>query len=173
MKKILLVVMVVLMAMLFLGSCATLTGTGLTPEHARVVEIIDCPDVEQDYLFVLANSWAVDAFVSAESVIEYSDKEAGIIKGKYIISFSEGVYGYNVRSTITIEVKNGAARITIADPYRRITSGMGEYYPESTQPYRRMESAEGFDKNCLPRYRDLIASFKKAIQEPGEYSDNW
>jgi len=134
-------------------------GTGLTPEQARTVEIIDCQDIEKDRLFVLANSWAVDAFVSAESVIEFSDKEAGIIKGKYTISFWGDIQSYYVRSTLTIEVKDGAARITIADPY---------YRGEDWTSYSPMKSAASFNKNCLPKYLNLIASFKKAMQESSE-----
>ena len=162
MKKIVLLALAAVLA-----GCATMTTiykTDLIPEKARVVEIIDCPNISKDRLFVLANSWAVDTFVSAESVIQFSDKEGGIIKGKYTISFSEGGFGiglyvYDVRSTLTIEVKEGAARIIIADPYFRGKEWTSNY------SYRPMESIATFDTNCLPRYRTLIASFKKAIQE--------
>ena len=167
MKKILLMVLMVVVMMMFV-SCATMMETDLDPEKAQVVKIIDSPGIKKDRLFVLANSWAVDTFVSAESVIEYSDKEAGIIKGKYVLSFSEGIYTYTARSTITIEVKDGAVRITIADPYIRVTSDLlnGEYY--KGVGYRQLKSMTSFEKNILPRYLDLIESFKKAIQEPNE-----
>ena len=34
-------------------SCATMLESDLTPEQARVVEVIDCPGIEKDRLFVL------------------------------------------------------------------------------------------------------------------------
>lgn len=148
-----------------LVSCATMFGTDLTPDQAQVVEVIDCPGIDKDRLFVMANSWAVDRFVSAESVIEYSDKEAGIVKGKYVLSYWEALDTYDLRSTLTIEIKDGAARITIADPYYRRTTSLGETL--AGQSYYPMKSAASFNKNCLPKYRNLIASFKKAMQETG------
>lgn len=167
MKKIFLDITIVISIMLMIISlfisCATMSGTDLTSEQARIIDVIDCPGINKDDLFILANSWAVDVFVSAESVIEFSDKEAGIVKGKYIINFVEGVYVQAVRSTLTIEVKDDAARITIADPYYRTVSGLGETY--AVTEYYPMRSAESFKKNCMPKYLNLIASFKKAIQE--------
>jgi len=142
----------VALVMSLFGSCATMVGSDLTPDQARVVEIVECPGIDKDRLFVLANTWAVDAFVSAESVIQYSDKEAGIVKGKYIISFIEwGFFGsdpHKVSSTLLIEVKDGAARITIVT-------------------YDPTISEASFNKHCLPEYHNLIASFRKAMQEPG------
>jgi hypothetical protein len=39
-------------------------------------------------LFVMANSWMVKTFNSPQDVIQYNDKEAGIIKGKFLIGGS-------------------------------------------------------------------------------------
>ncbi len=156
-------IVLALLGLFALVSCATMSDSGLTPELARVVEIIEVPGLDKFRLFVLANSWAVDAFVSAESVIEFSDKEAGIVKGKYVTSFMEGVYSYDVRSTLTIEVKDGAARITIADPYYRTTSGLGKTY--TGQSYYPLKSLSSFEKNCKPNYLELIVSFKTALKD--------
>jgi len=38
--------------------------------------------------YVKANLWLVDIFNSAKSVIQFSDKEAGVIKGKYLLYYS-------------------------------------------------------------------------------------
>ena len=54
--------------------------------------------------FVNANEWMVEVFNNAESVIQFSDKEAGIVKGKYIVfSGSQGRvvhYGYGITNTV-------------------------------------------------------------------------
>mgnify|MGYP002620271209 CR=1 FL=1 len=39
----------------------------------------------KDNVFVKSNLWLVDSFVSAKSVLQYSDKEAGVIAGKFTI----------------------------------------------------------------------------------------
>jgi hypothetical protein len=147
-----------------LTSCATMTANDLPTDKAKVAKVISAPDLSKDQLFALANSWAVDSFTSANSVIEYSDKEAGIIKGKYTSGYFEGVYTFSLRSTITIEVKDGASRITISDSYYRATSGLGQSYYNTE--YYPMRSAESFEKNCLPKYNELIKSFESAIQKP-------
>jgi hypothetical protein len=62
-------------------SCATSQIT--TAEAPPYISVINVPSASQDVLYRRANSWFVDAFGSAESVIQYQDKEEGIIKGKY------------------------------------------------------------------------------------------
>ena len=146
-----------------LTSCATMTDKDLKPEDAEISEVIEVPSVDKNTLFIRANSWAVDTFVSAESVIEFSDKEGGIIKGKYVMEYAEGVYTYDLRSTLTINVKDGAAKITITDPYFKVTSGLGERYYDTS--YRPMQSLQSFNTNCLPQYKILISSFKDEIKK--------
>ena len=36
-------------------------------------------------LYVMANEWMVQAFNNAESVIQFQDKEEGVIIGKYLL----------------------------------------------------------------------------------------
>ena len=38
-------------------------------------------------LYVKANLWMVDQFSNAKSVIQFSDKEAGVIKGRYLLYY--------------------------------------------------------------------------------------
>ncbi len=160
-KQIVIVVTILLVTVLF-QSCATMTDTDLTPEAATLAEVIEVPEMTKDSLYILANSWMVDTFVNAESVIEFSDKEAGIIKGKYVMTgLFEGVYSLDVRSTITIEAREGRVRITISDPYRKYTSAMGS--PIYNASYELIRSKSYFEKACLPRYQTLIESFKSAM----------
>lgn len=111
MKKFLLLLTAVL-----LYSCGT-TQFGGTPETFTKIVIND-KDKNENY--VLANEWMVDAFKNAESVIQFSDKEAGVIKGKYFIkSYTLVAAGYgagtqNVYATITLRVKDGAAKLEIS-----------------------------------------------------------
>jgi hypothetical protein len=74
----------VLFSVVLLGLAACATTTGAVVPQIDYSEIIDVPGVSKDDLFVKTNLWAVGYFNKAESVIEYSDKEAGIISGKFI-----------------------------------------------------------------------------------------
>ena len=71
-------------------------------------------------LFVKANLWMVDQFKSAKSVIQYSDKEAGVIKGKYLLASTpvEHVWmsyyvGGDYTATITITTSDNQITLKI------------------------------------------------------------
>ena len=83
--------------------------------------IVEREDESKDNLYIKANSWAVDTFVSAESVIEFQDKEAGVIKGKYLIEIVNGIYYLDIKTTITIQAKDNRCRILLTDPLMRFT----------------------------------------------------
>ena len=83
MKKFLL--FVILSTVLF--SCKTMEmGPKATPDQLTYSEIIELPNITQDELYIKANSWFVDNFNDAESVIQFQDKEAGKLMGKYVTS---------------------------------------------------------------------------------------
>lgn len=104
-----------LLCTILLSSCAT-TGAKVT-EPVIYSEVIDVTGVTQSVLYTKANMWFVDAFRNAGSVIQFSDKESGVIKGKYIgDDIMAGIYVCRISSTITVEVKEGRYRILFADP---------------------------------------------------------
>ena len=69
---------------LLLTSCITATKvTFLETEHLSIV--YDDVIGSKDELYVKANAWMVSAFNNAKSVVQYQDKEAGTIMGKYLM----------------------------------------------------------------------------------------
>lgn len=72
-------------------------------------------------LYVSANNWMAETFNSAKSVIQFTDKEAGIVTGKYRLRPGYSYSNYemhevedgSIYAIIKIQVKDGAARITI------------------------------------------------------------
>jgi len=94
-------------------------STGATAaEPIAYSEIVDVKNLSKDALYTKANMWFVDTFKNAGSVIQFSDKEAGIIKGKYISSGIGSDFGYrvDVGSTITVEMRDNRYRISFTDP---------------------------------------------------------
>lgn len=81
-------------------------------------------------LFVQANLWMVDQFNNAESVIQYSDKEAGVLKGKYLMWSMTSQYGTSTHyCTITITVRDGNITMKLAP---QPLSPANIYYTENT-----------------------------------------
>ena len=106
MKKILLIALLALTA-----SCGTVKYfTGPPP----VEKIITLTSNKND-TYIRANEWMVETFNNAESVIQFSDKEAGIIKGKYRMYDSPSPYHDDISVIITVKVKDKAAKVNI-DP---------------------------------------------------------
>ena len=88
----------------------------LSPENNIYQEVVEVTK-PQGELFLSSMKWMTDAFTSAKAVIEYQDKEEGIIIGKG--SAKVDVFGGGGRSTveftIRLEVKENKARITFKD----------------------------------------------------------
>jgi hypothetical protein len=153
MKRVLLVFSLV---MVFFLACAT-SGAKVA-EPVTYSEIVDVTGVSQSVLYTKANMWFVDAFRSARSVIQFSDKESGVIKGKYIGSrFMTGMYFCQISSTITVEVKEGKYQILFTDPIANTYLRIGD--PFSEKPV----DTEGLTKKTKEEWTQIAASLKSAI----------
>lgn len=102
--------MVAAIAFVLLASCATTTA--IPPEERDYQEVFDA-DGSQDELYRKANTWMVNTFVSAESVIQYQDKDEGIIMGKGRATTPR--HGIKIQYTLTIEVRDDRARLSVTD----------------------------------------------------------
>ena len=80
-------------------------------------EVITTERMSSDDIYIRANMWFVDAFKNAESVIQFSDKASGTIKGKYVSDLViSGYQQFLTTTTITVEVRDGRCRISFTDP---------------------------------------------------------
>lgn len=153
-------IFVLVVAIAFLAvSCTTISPS----EVKGVTKVVEVPGVSKDDLFVRASTWMVDMFNSAKNVIQFSDKDAGVIKGKYIITFPQFLATGECEATITIECKDGKCRLIIDDPYNfraddiystRITNMTKEGYESVTNDINAL---------CL--------SFEKYLKE--EHDASW
>src|SRR5690625_5187989 len=110
MKKLITLIFTVVLISPFLSSCGTMMGAKVDESERSIDEIVEAPGMKKDALYIRANGWFVETFNSPESVIEFQDKEAGKIMGKYVYTYSEGVYTYAVRQTISIDIREGRLR---------------------------------------------------------------
>lgn len=81
-------------------------------------QIIDCGDQTKEQLYVKLNYWFASTFNSANSVIQYNDKDAGVIVGKgymsQIAAHAGGMNTYvvNISPIIKVDIKDGKVRVT-------------------------------------------------------------
>jgi len=110
MKK-LLFFSITIISLILLQSCA-MNQYLTTTEKSKVVNV---DGKTKNELYIRANTWMVETFTNAESVIQFSDKENGIVTGKYIMTtiITSTTTRHGVYSMIKIQVKDGAAKITI------------------------------------------------------------
>lgn len=115
-----LVVLLVLIGFTSCASAVTVHQKNATPDMLIMETVMDVEGKTQGELYIAANEWAVKTFNKANSVIEFSDKEAGKIAGKYVTTIHFGLANMvmaDVKTTMIIEVKDGRYRAILSDPY--------------------------------------------------------
>ncbi len=105
---------VIIILMILLQSCVAQKIYSPTSTS----KVVDIEGKSKDELYIKANNWMVETFNNAKSVIQFSDKENGIIMGKYNMAtiYTTTTDSHDVISIIKIEVKDGKAKITITPP---------------------------------------------------------
>lgn len=149
MKKLLLLGVLLL---LLLNSCA-ISYQAVSFYNEPVVMVFDDIKGSKSQLFVKANDWMISIFKNANSVIEFSDKEEGVIIGKYHLFGSVGTYiDTRIFAKIDIRVKDDKARISILP--------MGEWkYDKSGMTIFTYSKEQAIDD-----IRELISDFKNAMK---------
>ena len=114
MKNIIIITIIALFGLSMFSGCMSYSRVS-APAHASVYEDVNG---DQNELFLKSNDWMVSTFGNAESVIQYSDKEEGVIIGKYLLSgrTSSSRYGTTdtrVYAKIDVRVKDNRAKIEI------------------------------------------------------------
>jgi len=113
MKKVIYLIISFFIFILLFGCITTPSPPGNPIVIQRVVEA----DYTKDEFFRLSNEWLTKTFRSSKSVIQYQDKEEGIIIGKGFTPIRMGLVPIDAWFTIKIENKENKSRITINDLY--------------------------------------------------------
>jgi hypothetical protein len=102
---------IVIIGIVLMQSCA-MNKLLTIPPKSKVVTV---KGKTKNELYIRANTWMVETFNNAKSVIQFSDKENGIVTGKYIMAtiITSTTTTHEIYSIIKIQVKDEAARITI------------------------------------------------------------
>lgn len=141
MKRLSILLAVVIVSMV-LKSCAvgkTRTVNSPPPMSSDVMNTHD-----KNTNFIKANEWMVENFNNALSVIQFTDKEAGIIKGKYLMKagynraaapYVAAISTKDFYAVITLRVRDNKSRIEIdlTDSTYQITEYAGTSYEPTPQ----------------------------------------
>jgi hypothetical protein len=90
----------------------------ITTNNAPRERVVNLEGTKNE-LFVRTNKWVVENFKSAKSVIQFSDKEGGVVAGRYLLGENtffedaEESSKKDVFALMTIDLKDNAAKISL------------------------------------------------------------
>ena len=97
---------------LFIIGCAAMTKVDLPKEDLMVQRVLEV-ELNQAEIYARSLEWMAKTFVDSKEVVEVKDRENGRIIGKGLTSFTNVIVKIPCRYTITIEAKDGKARVTM------------------------------------------------------------
>lgn len=135
--------------------------------------IIQVDEKSKDELYLNANDWFVSNFTKSDEVIEFRDKEAGKISGKYIWR-TDGIRGQRfsnrnvrydalIKSTIFVDIKDEKVRVKLENPLVR-----GVKFPDN--PYKEIKRKETA-KKVLDNWDNVVADLEQALKRGND--ENW
>lgn len=157
MKRIILALMVCTM----LAGCAGFHA--MTPEEMQIQKVVEVPNTPKSILFDKSRMWYATAFRSANSVIQYENKENGTIMGNGNVSDSVMMVLYTLRFSVATEVKDNKARITATGQSLYTTKG-----GEIAVNRRMWDNMKGQIEEVMDGYEKYLKSSVASIK-----TDKW
>ena len=93
---------------LLIVGCASVPPGPPVGAYQKTIEV----SASKDEIFIRTMKWMTKTFQSAKSVIQYQDKEAGIVTGNGKIDMNNPVTKVYMDFVLTIEIKEGKVRLT-------------------------------------------------------------
>jgi hypothetical protein len=129
-------------------------------EYSRILEL---PGNTKDLILLNINTWVVDKFKNNEIIIEFSDKENGIIRATYTFKRRGSPNSYLVTSSLSIEVRNDRCRIQISNPVQRRTMYADVPF-DLTTPSRPVTDA-GLLTMANEQWKSLVDSLEQYLKQ--------
>ena len=133
--------------------------TLIPPDSTTVQRVIEVPGIPKDIIYERSRIWIAKTFRSSKAVIEYENKETGVIIGNGIIHYTVkadplGLYMAEVpvRFTMKEDIKDGRIRIT----FDNLFEGTGDFPATYQQSMDRIR----------PKLLSLADSLGEAVKSP-------
>lgn len=118
-------------------------------------QVIEVPNKTKEQIYILLNYWYSATFNSGKAVIQFNDKDAGVVIGKGFIeeiAFHIGganQYKVNLEPIIKTDIKNGKIRITYTIPFYTVEKVVGGGFFGNKETSIRVDENWALDK-CYP-----------------------
>lgn len=161
-QRILLSFLIASLFIFLFSSCVTVKPNDEPmEEYIAIIQVEGCLKNE---LWEKANAWCVDAFRNSKNVVHFSDKEAGVIRGKFTDEYNSYFYEY-VQTTFSIEVKDEKARILFYDPLRIVFGDIMFGYYDSPDEVPLYKSDTNLVQQVYSDWQMLITGFNNKLTE--------
>lgn len=170
-------------------------GMGFAQEETQAPpleysEVVHVDGVSQDDLYDRAKVWFASAFNSANNVIQFDNKEQGMILGKAVIAYTDGLQDHMIKHMVAIYVKDGRYKYVInkfnhsSDWHTKmgvIEINFGTLTTSATPPkirvgFRKKSFQDAWDKaksEVQSSAEFLISSLKESMSQSILQDDNW
>lgn len=131
------IIFLALAMVLFSASCGITSNVTYVPVSMEPIERTFQVEGSKDELYVKANNWMAETFISSKDVIQFTDKESGTVTGKCVLknfqSFNALTSSWQttggLNAIIKIQVRDNASKITIdAQDFQEVHSSLNEGY---------------------------------------------
>lgn len=102
--------MILILMMIVMTGCSGFHK--MAPNEMQIQRVIEVDNTPKSAMFDKSRMWYATAFRSANSVIQYENKENGTIMGNGNVSDTMMMVRYTLRFSLSTEVKDNKARIT-------------------------------------------------------------
>ncbi len=145
------------LTVLFFMGCASTPPEYAPSENLFIQEVSEVPGFSKEELFNGARIWVAESFSSALDVIQYANRDQGVIVGKTSIPHERtsqfgGPNRFELRFTVVAETKDDKIRTTFKD--LRLMGGFG------FDPLLKADM-EAIRPKLEDAVRALVASFEK------------
>lgn len=158
-------------------SLSVLSGCAATPQiqpyqPVVITEIVEIPDQTQEQIYNKARQWFSQYFVSGKSVVDYEDKNEGVIIGNGVSDNGStdliGLINYKLsfEYNIRLDTKDGKFRAMTTITKHQYTDTEGTHdSPNNVSPQRIESSKE--------RIHILVNQLKEYIQKDNLQTEAW
>lgn len=148
----------ILISFSFIISCATTTPA--TREQMNHEFVVEYPGLTKDVIFERTMTWIANNFRSAKQVIEYSDKEAGILvgNGSTLMKAENALVAVDFFFTLNINIKEEKARYRFINLWFRFST------LDSTVP-----NVQEWHKPARVKFQAIVNNLKQAIMVDDDF----
>lgn len=143
------------------------------------IEIISFDSIGKEELFINSQEWVVNAYNSANDVIQMNDKEAGKLIVKGIHQYNNALIGdLNLHHTLSVSVKDGKIRVSLSNLVFKFILAKADIEVPFEDTANNLYKKDGTPYKQNHKHKDEVFAFWESIKagitkKVSEAGDNW